>query len=162
MIALTHPARPLVQRFGRYSLVCILNVVLGVAVLSFAFGALGWSARSANLLGTAIGTAPSYLLNRSWVWGRSGRSHLLREVVPFWALAFLGLALSTLTAGAAEPLATHLTSARPAQTAIVVGSVLATFVALWLARFVILEVLLFGDRSAGRPAASEVVDAGAS
>jgi hypothetical protein len=34
-------------------------------------------------------------LNRSRAWGRHGRCHLWREVVPFQAIAFLGLAFST-------------------------------------------------------------------
>lgn len=144
-------ANPIARRFGKYSLVCAVNVVLGVAVLSFAFGVLGWPARSANLLGTALVTLPSYLLNRAWVWGRSGRSHLLHEVLPFWAMAFLGFFLSTWTATLAERAAADVTSARPVQTAIVVGAVLATFVALWVGRFAVLELVLFADRGAREP-----------
>ena len=39
---------------------------------------------------------PAYYLNRAWVWGKRGKSHLTKEVVPFWAFAFSGLVLSTI------------------------------------------------------------------
>lgn len=149
------PTSPLVRRFGKYSLVSALNVVLGVCILSFGFGVLGWSARSANLVGTAVVTPLSFLLNRAWVWGRTGRSHLLGEVVPFWAIAFLGLGLSTWTAGHAEALAAHVTSARAAQTLIVTALTIVPFAVLWVGRFVLLESVLFARRPG--PAPSEKV-----
>jgi GtrA-like protein len=57
----------------------------------------GWPGRPrpANVIACAVAAVPSFHLNRSWAWGRRGRSRLLREVAPFWALAFLGLAFST-------------------------------------------------------------------
>jgi putative flippase GtrA len=120
--------------------------VLGESIIALAFGLLGWSARSANVLAAAVATLPSYLLNRAWVWGRTGRSHLLREVLPFWAIAFAGLAASTWVAGHAEDLAAALTDTRALQTAVVMTAVLATYGAIWVGRFVILEGLLFAER----------------
>lgn len=147
------------RRFGRYLLVSVLNVVLGVAVVTAAFGVLEWSAPAANLLGTTLVTPISYVLNRTWVWGRSGRSHLLSEALPFWAIAFLGLALSTWTAGYAERLGTQVTASRPAQTAVVVAVMLVTFGMLWAARFFVLHVILFADRVVGASSEVEAADA---
>ena len=39
-------------------------------------------------------TIPSYYLNRKWVWGKSGRSHLMKEIVPFWCMAAIGITVS--------------------------------------------------------------------
>ncbi|HEX2117654.1 MAG TPA: hypothetical protein VHF91_00595, partial [Acidimicrobiales bacterium] len=36
-----------------------------------------------------------YYLNRKWAWGKKGKSHLMKEIVPFWSLALLGLIFST-------------------------------------------------------------------
>ncbi len=34
-----------------------------------------------------MATFPSYWLNRKWAWGKHGRSHFMKEVVPFWVMA---------------------------------------------------------------------------
>ena len=70
-----------------------------------AFGMLHWTARAANVVACAVATVPSYYLNRCWAWGRRGRSHLWKEVVPFWVIAFAGLALSTWAADLGSALA---------------------------------------------------------
>ena len=50
---------------------------------------------AANVVANVVATVPSYVLNRRWVWGRGGRSHFWREVMPFWVLSFIGLAFSS-------------------------------------------------------------------
>ena len=72
------------------------TTLLSAAVLvALALGA-GVPAGSANVVAVCCGIVPSYLANRRWVWGRAGRSDMLREVVPFWVLSLAGLALSTI------------------------------------------------------------------
>ena len=92
---------------------------------------------------TAVGTIPSFELNRRWVWGKTGQRSLAAEVGPFVALSFAGLALSTLTVAAADHWASgaHLSSL--ARTCVVEGASLAAFGSLWLAQFAILDKLLF-------------------
>lgn len=133
-------------------MVSMVNVVVGETILAVAFGLLAWSARSANLLATCLATIPSYMLNRAWVWGRTGRSRLVREVLPFWGMAFLGLALSTWAAGYAESFAIGVTSTRSVQTVVVMVSILATYGGLWIARFFILDTILFAERPPARAA----------
>ena len=89
---LTPAARLLGRKVLRYSLVSMISIAVSQSVLMIAFGMLHWTARLANVAACAVATVPSYYLNRSWPWGRRGRSHLWKEVVPFWAIAFLGLA----------------------------------------------------------------------
>ena len=48
-----------------------------------------------NVIAVCCGIVPSYLANRSWVWAKTGRSSLVREVVPFWMLSLAGLVAST-------------------------------------------------------------------
>lgn len=136
-------AHSLAHRLGRYSLVSIFNVVAGAAIVTIVFGFFGWSARSANLVATAVVTFPSYLLNRAWVWGRSGRSRMLGEVLPFWSMAFLGLVVSTLAVGYGEDLAARISGERAVQTAVVVACTIAAYGLVWLAKFAVLETLVF-------------------
>ncbi len=35
-------------------------------------------------------------MNRAWVWGKRGKSHWKKEVLPFWVFTGAGLVLSTI------------------------------------------------------------------
>ncbi len=52
----------------------------------------------ATVTGNLIATLPSYYLNRSWTWGKRGRSHFRTEIVPFWLMSFLGIGVSMIGA----------------------------------------------------------------
>jgi cellulose synthase/poly-beta-1,6-N-acetylglucosamine synthase-like glycosyltransferase/putative flippase GtrA len=134
----------------RYSLVSLVSIAVSQAVLMAAFGMLHWTARLANVIACAAGTVPSYYLNRSWAWGRRGRSHLWREVVPFWALAFAGLAFSTWAADLGSTLARQAAASHAVTTAVVMGSSLLAFGILWVGKFAIFNALLFAERPQAR------------
>lgn len=136
------------RKFIRYGVASVVNVVIGEAILALAFGWLHWSARSAAVLAAVLAAGPAYWLARRWVWGRSGRSHLVREVLPFWGLALAGLALTTWAAGVGEALGVDAGLGRPGQTALVMAAVLAASAAFWVVRFVLLNRVLFADRPA--------------
>lgn len=131
-------------RLRRYILVSALNLVLGHAVLAFAFGILRWSAVSANLLAATVATVPTYLLYRRWVWQQTGRSHLRREVAPFLVVVVVGLVVVTGAADLGEAAGARLTDARLGQTVVVATFTLAACFALWAARFFFLDKFLFG------------------
>src|SRR5271154_339002 len=76
-------------RLLRYSTVSIISLVLSEALLVSFDGGLGWSAVAPSTVATGLATIPAYFLTRQWVWDRSGRSHLLKEVAPFWAIAIV-------------------------------------------------------------------------
>ena len=61
-------------------------------------------------------------LNRSRAWGRHGCCHLLLEVVPFRAIAFLGLAFSTWAADFGITMASRGADSHGVTTAIVMAS----------------------------------------
>ena len=90
-------ATPTGKKAVRYTLVSVISVAVSQAVLFLTFGVLQLaSAVPCNIIATAVATVPSYYLNRRWAWGKTGPSHLWKEIVPFWGLAFLGLVLSIL------------------------------------------------------------------
>ena len=61
----------------------------------------------ATLSGNLVAVIPSYYWNRAWAWGKRGRSHFRREIVPYWSMAFLGIAFSQLGAFWARPRCTR-------------------------------------------------------
>jgi putative flippase GtrA len=134
------------RRLARYSLVSLVSVAVSQFVLAVAFGLLHWTAQLANIAACAVAAVPSFHLNRSWAWGRRGRSRLLREVVPFWALAFLGLAFSTWAADVGSTMASHAAASHAETTAIVMACSLLAFGLLWIGKFAIFNGLLFTER----------------
>ena len=134
------------QKAFRYMVVSAVSVAVSQVTLFVAFAGFEWTARSANVLACVVGGVPSYWLNRRWTWGKSGRSHLLKEVAPFWALAFLGLAFSTWAADAAEAWALDVTDRRLVQALVVNAAVIAAFGVLWIVKFVVFNKVLFVTR----------------
>lgn len=137
------------RKLLRYGVASVVNVVVAQLVLAWAFGVLHWTAREAAVLAAVVAAGPAYWLARNWVWGRSGRSHLVKEVLPFWGMALLGLALTTWVAGVAESVGSDVTDSRLGQTMILMGAIFAISGVIWAVRFVVLNGVLFADRSVG-------------
>jgi putative flippase GtrA len=133
-----------VRRMLRYSLASVVSVVVTEAALLVAFGLLHWPASAANVMACAVGAVPSCWLNRTWTWGRRGRSRLWREVVPFFALAFLGLAVSTWATDLAGAIAQRAGASHLVSTLAVMSAALAAFGILWIGKFLVFDNLLFG------------------
>lgn len=119
----------------RYAMVSVVAVAVSQLVLLTTNGVLGWSAVLSNVTAVTLGSIPSYVLNRAWVWGKTGKNHFWREVVPFWALALLGLGFSTLLVAIAHRWndATWVVSAAN----------LVAFGILWVVKYLLLDALLF-------------------
>jgi len=136
------------QKMVRYTLVSVVSVLVSLVVLFIALYFFHWSARTSNIVAVGVSAIPSYFLNRAWAWGKTGKSHLLKEVAPFWAMAFLGLVISTWAAVFTKANAHHITSSRLGVTLLVMASNIASFGVLWLGKFVILNKVLFAHRPA--------------
>ena len=131
-------------RYGAVSIVATTTslVVLGVLVTTRTL-APGW----ANVVATAVGTVPSFELNRRWVWRRHGAASTRREVVPFALMSAAGLVLSTLTVSLAGRWTEHAGLTGASRTLAIQGASIAAFGTLWLAQFVVLDRVLFADRA---------------
>lgn len=133
----------------RYTLVSVVSVAVSQVVLFLTFGVFRvWSAVWCNVFAAAVATVPSYYLNRYWAWGKTGRSHLLKEVIPFWALAFLGLGVSVWAVDLAEKWARDMTSSHLGVSIIVNFASLLAYGVVWVGKFVIFNRLLFIDHDA--------------
>jgi putative flippase GtrA len=141
------------KKFVRYSMVSVVSVITYEILLFITLGLLHWTARGANVFAVAVSAIPSYYLNRVWAWGKSGRSHFMKEVVPFWGMALLGLVFSTWAADFSKTVADDLTSAHLLRTLVVMFAGLAAFGVLWIAKFVILNKVLFAHKPEQLPPA---------
>ena len=152
MTAALHVQEPpqLRARIARCMSVSVITTAISVTTIVIATAAFGLTATMANILATCIATIPSYQLNRRWTWGRRDPSNPWREVAPFWAMAFAGLALSTLTVALADSWAAQAHLTAPARTVLVLVGHLGGFGLLWIAQFVILDRVVFAQHSPGQ------------
>jgi putative flippase GtrA len=131
---------PQLLRYGTVSIIAttVSMTILGVLVATALVGA-GW----ANVIATAVGTVPSFELNRRWVWGKTGRRSLAAEVGPFAVLSFTGLAISTAAVAVTAQWATSVALSTGPRTLVVELANVAAFGSLWVAQFVVLDRVLF-------------------
>jgi putative flippase GtrA len=145
--------RRLGRKFVKYSAVSVISVIVTQAVLVACVEMLGWAAAWSNVTAVCVGSIPAYLLNRAWTWGKTGKNHFLKEVVPFWAMALAGLGLSTWLVVIAEDY-------WPGSTVAVSVANLLAFGILWFGKFAVLEEILFKHHHGAVAAAGEPEAAG--
>jgi putative flippase GtrA len=131
------------KRLVRYTMVSLISTIITFAVLGILFYALGlWSEEPDNVLANVVGIFPSYYLNRNWAWGKSGPSHLWREVVPFWAMSIVSIFLALGAGIAAHHVSVNVLHLhRLGRTMILYGANLFAFGVLWVAKFLVINKL---------------------
>jgi len=134
------------QKLWRYSVASIVAVVVSEICLVVFNGVIGMSAWVSSSLATAIAAIPNYYMNRKWAWGKHGRSHILKEVAPFWVLAFAGWALSTYSVYLTEGYAKDHHFAHVWTTTLVAVVYVAAFGILWVGKFIVFNRLMFVHR----------------
>ncbi|MDA8277390.1 MAG: GtrA family protein [Actinomycetota bacterium] len=128
----------------RYVVTSGVSVAVAQVTLFILYGVFRkFSATSSNVIATGVSAVPAYYMNRNWAWGKSGKSHFWKEVFPFWALAFLGLAVSMVTVAFADRFAkSHNFSHLGAALAVNLASLFA-FGILWIGKFFIFNKFMF-------------------
>lgn len=133
---------PVFRKLIKYSMVSLVSIVVSQITQLVAF-LLTHNGVLSSVIAVAVGTVPSYELNRRWTWRKNGPSHMWREIVPFWVMSFIGLVVSTVCVYLVEQWAEDrdLTKAR---TAFLLNlASLFAFGILWIAKFIIINRLLF-------------------
>jgi putative flippase GtrA len=115
----------------RYVLVSVVNVLVGGGLLVVL---QHWmNPVEANVTAVAISAVPAYYMNRAWVWGKRGKSHWRKEVLPFWVFTVAGLVLSTI--------AIHFAQDHTSSKLAILFVQLCSFGVLWVVRFFVLDKL---------------------
>jgi putative flippase GtrA len=132
------------MKWIRYGTVSAISTTVSLSVLGLLIITRTLSPGWANVAATAVGTVPSFELNRRWVWRRTGQRSLLAEVGPFCALSFAGLALSTLTVVLVGRWAADAGLSTGLRALLAQAANVAAFGSLWVAQFLILDRTVFG------------------
>jgi putative flippase GtrA len=134
---------PMALKLFRYSMASVVAVIVSNVLLLLFVGVIDMGEVLASTLATCIAAVPSYEMNRKWAWGKSGKSHLLKEVIPFWGLALLGWAFSTIAVWWMGRYAKHHHFTHGAKTLAVLAVYFGAFGVLWVGKFIIFNSLMF-------------------
>jgi putative flippase GtrA len=92
---LVHKARSkLGIRFGRFTIAALAAFAMTEVVLTICAGPLDLTATWASLISWFSGALVSYALIR-WAWKQKGRPSLLKEILPFWIVSAMVVAILT-------------------------------------------------------------------
>lgn len=141
---LVHLRYAKLRRLLRYGSVSVISTATSLTVLGLLVGLFAFPAIWANVIAVALGTIPSFLLNKRWVWSWRGRPSLLGQVLPYSLLSFAGLLASTLSVHVASVMTA--TAGRLSHTAAVEIANFGSYGGLWLFQFALCERILFKKR----------------
>jgi putative flippase GtrA len=129
---------PEAKQLIRYSMVSVISTGVSLAVLALVFGVFHvWGEVGSTVFANVVASVPSYFLTRNWVWGKTGRSHLVKEIIPFWTMSALGIAFSIIGAAAAKHLGTRLGLSHFEQTLLVEAANVTSFAVFWVAKYLV-------------------------
>jgi len=141
------------QKIFRYLMVSVITTGVSFVVLFLVYGVFQWWTEiPSTIFANAVATFPSYWLNRNWAWGKSGRSHLTKEVIPFWTVAAAGIAFSIVGAAVARHLGQTHDLSHLDQTVLVLAANVMSFAIFW-----VVKLLLF-NRMFHVPSLLEEID----
>jgi putative flippase GtrA len=134
----THQGR----KIFRYTMVSVISTSVSTLVIVVVYGvAHVWSEVPSTIFGNAVATFPSYWLNRRWAWGKSGRSHFIKEVLPFWVMATLGIVFSIGGAALAHHIGVHYKLAHLELTVVVLVANFLSFAIFWVVKLLVFNHL---------------------
>ncbi len=129
---------PEAKQLIRYSMVSVISTAVSFAVLGLVFGVFHvWGEVGSTVFANVVASVPSYFLTRNWVWGKSGRSHLVKEIIPFWTMSALGVAFSIVGASVAKHVGEHFGLSHFEQTLLVEAANLLSFAIFWVAKYLV-------------------------
>ena len=139
--------KALLRRLSRYAAVSAISTSVTLGLLGALVYTKALSPGWANVVATAAGTVPSFELNRRWVWAKKTKRSLMKEVVPFCALSFTGLGLSTLAVKLAAGWAAGAGLTSGAVALVSQAANLLTFGSLWVVQYFLLDRVLFAQQA---------------
>jgi putative flippase GtrA len=134
------------QRLTRYTAGSVIAGVISEVAFLAVYGSGLAGPRVASVVAFLAGAVPNYHLNRSWTWGRRGRSDPLRELLPYAATVLVSVGIASLTTSFVDRSVGAWTDNRLLQVVLVTATFAATYGGLFVAKFVLFERVLFADR----------------
>ncbi len=132
--ARSHEGRKII----RFTSVSAISTIVSFSSISILYGFhIIPGIMTATVTGNLIATLPSYYLNRTWTWGKRGRSHFRKEIVPFWTMSGLGIVVSMLGATWAKDVVHEHHWRHIVNTGLVSFTNLASFGLFWILKMMV-------------------------
>jgi putative flippase GtrA len=140
----THQGRKLI----RFTSVSVVSTAVSAIVIFLVYGLKIIKGEvEATLFGNLVAAIPSYQLNRKWTWGKSGRSHWRKEVLPFACMTALGIGFSLLGASYARHLVHTHHWDHLVNTGLVVVANLVSFGIFWVLKLMVFNRIFRVDEA---------------
>jgi putative flippase GtrA len=130
------------SRFLRYSGVSVLAMALAQGGLAVGYGVLSWPVFASVMLSLAVSIVPSYVLNRWLVWPRGDASQF-RQATAFLLIAVAGSLATFVLVALAVRVGHAISRDHLFLTLVVNGTAVVATGAVWLARFWLLDRVVF-------------------
>ncbi len=127
----------------RFAAVSIVAIAVSQVTLVLCYGLIRWGTTRSQVAAFVVSMVPSYYLNRAWVWGKSGKSSLRKEVLPFWALGIAQFVLSLFFVVWAQGAVERSTESHTLRTAGILFNTLFIYGIMWVGKFVFFNKVLF-------------------
>jgi len=140
-------------RLFKYGLGSIVAAVSSALAFALCYAA-GLHTTPASAIAFVAGAVPNYILNRRWAWQRTGKVDFWREIVIYTVVSLVSFVAAAAATGATSRAVKHLDISSTTQTLLVTGAYVATYAALFFAKFLCFEVYVFAGRQGARRAGS--------
>jgi putative flippase GtrA len=148
------------KRFMRFVPVSLAALTASQLTLALLVGLSHLSAGTSAVIASMAGAAVSYVLSR-WAWERKGRPHVLKETLPFWAVAVGSWIVLGVVSHFASVWAVSMGLGHWQRVAVVNAAYLMANCVTFVTRFAIFHYVLFADRgskvSPGSPAGTSAL-----
>jgi putative flippase GtrA len=129
---------PEAKQLIKYTMVSVISTVASFGVLAIVYGLhIIKGEIEATVFANVVATVPSYFLNRMWVWGKGGRSHVMKEIVPFWVMSAIGITVSIGGAAVARHIGTTHHLSHLQETAVLLLANLISFGLFWVLKYML-------------------------
>ncbi len=133
-------------RFSRYTIGSIICFGISELVFIIVFGSHLLGARGASIVASIAGVIPGYFLNRTWTWGRKGKSDFWREVLPYWTTALVSTAIAALFTGWVN--SAFSAQSQMSRTFIDAAAYMAIYGVIFIGKYILFHTWLFApDRT---------------
>ena len=137
------------KKLMRFASVSAISTVVSFTTISIVYGTkLVHGEIASTVVGNMVATVPSYYLNRTWTWGKKGRSHFRGEILPFWLMAVLGTTCSIFGASLAKHVIFTYQLHHLVATAIVAFANLISFGIFWVLKLKVFNRIFHVDELA--------------
>jgi len=129
---------PQARQLIKYTMVSVISTVASFGVLGIVYGFhIIKGEIEATVFANVVATVPSYFLNRMWVWGKGGRSHVMKEIVPFWVMSAIGITVSIGGAAVARHIGTTHHLSHLQETGVLLLANLISFGLFWVLKYML-------------------------